>query len=291
MQHDRRRPLARTGGGGLELLDTPDSLQIRAELPHTREADDALELVRRRVLRGWSVEFEALEESQEADLRTVEVADLSGLGLVDRPAYRGAQVEMRQDGEGLEGRFFYDADMIISDSDRVRKERIRPGAFTFALEAPDREINLMLGSPERPLASKRAGTLKLRDTPNFLHFLVPRLPRTSYVNDMLALLAGRSVIFGLLPFFLLPPPSIIPNASAEEPEPGNPGVFRRMILSAVLTGLAVQYRAARGNPGEVLARAEEMETPVGQHWAYSEEGLAVPAPELAPVHRRKRLWL
>ena len=51
VQHDRGRPIARTGGG-LVLEDSREALAIRADLPATREADDALELVRAKVLRG-----------------------------------------------------------------------------------------------------------------------------------------------------------------------------------------------------------------------------------------------
>ena len=53
-QHERSAPLARTGGGGLELTDTAEGLRIAASLPATRDADDVLELVRRRILRGLS---------------------------------------------------------------------------------------------------------------------------------------------------------------------------------------------------------------------------------------------
>ena len=101
VQHDRARPIARTGGGGLVLVDGPRALEIRAELPRTRDAEDALELVRLRVLRGLSVEFAATRERQEGRLRVVEGADLSGLGVVDRPAYTGATVSAR--GAALAG--------------------------------------------------------------------------------------------------------------------------------------------------------------------------------------------
>ena len=47
VQHDRGRPVARTGGG-LNLDDDLARLAIHAELPETREADDALANVRRR---------------------------------------------------------------------------------------------------------------------------------------------------------------------------------------------------------------------------------------------------
>ena len=35
--HDRAAPLARTGGGGLTLIDTPERLAFSAELPQTPE--------------------------------------------------------------------------------------------------------------------------------------------------------------------------------------------------------------------------------------------------------------
>ena len=52
-QHVRERPLARTGGAGLELSSTDlKLLEVRADLPNTTDADDALELVKVGVLRG-----------------------------------------------------------------------------------------------------------------------------------------------------------------------------------------------------------------------------------------------
>ena len=95
-QHDRKRPLARTGGGGLELIDTRESLSIRAELPETRESADTLALVRGGVLRGLSVEFRATASGWSgAGVRTIRSAELRGIGVVDRGAYSGATVEAR----------------------------------------------------------------------------------------------------------------------------------------------------------------------------------------------------
>ena len=45
VQHERGRMLARTGGGGLTLTDSDRALEITAEIPETREGDDALDLV------------------------------------------------------------------------------------------------------------------------------------------------------------------------------------------------------------------------------------------------------
>ena len=71
VHHDRGRPLARTGGGGLTFAD----------------GADAAALLRRRVLRGYSLEFRVEGERFEGGVRIVERAALRGLALVDRPAY------------------------------------------------------------------------------------------------------------------------------------------------------------------------------------------------------------
>ena len=63
-QHQRARPLARTGGGGLVLTDSAERLEVAATLPMTRDADDALTLVDEGILQGFSIEFPGT--SQEA---------------------------------------------------------------------------------------------------------------------------------------------------------------------------------------------------------------------------------
>lgn len=91
-QHDRRMPLARTGGGGLELRDTSTALEIAADLPQTRDADDTLALVESGILRGLSLEFLAKRESWDGDLRTIREARLVAIGVVDKPAYGDSAV-------------------------------------------------------------------------------------------------------------------------------------------------------------------------------------------------------
>ena len=93
--HDRTTPLARTGGGGLEIMDGADALRIKATLPDTTAADDTLELVKARVLRGLSIEFKAIKERFEDGVRVVERALLSGVAVVDTPAYADSTVEAR----------------------------------------------------------------------------------------------------------------------------------------------------------------------------------------------------
>ena len=63
IQHDDNRLVARTGGGGLTLIDGTDALEMSADLPETRDAEDALTLVRSGVLRGLSVEFQGAQRT------------------------------------------------------------------------------------------------------------------------------------------------------------------------------------------------------------------------------------
>lgn len=91
MMHAREKPLARSGFG-LQLEDSAAELVIRAEMPATRDGDEALELVRRGVLRGLSVEYIGVRDRYDGELRVVEEATLMGVALVDRPAFKQSQV-------------------------------------------------------------------------------------------------------------------------------------------------------------------------------------------------------
>ena len=99
IQHDRGRPIARTGAG-LVLTDSDAELRMAATLPDTRHARDAMEGVRAGLLRGLSVEMEVREQDWEdapggGALRVVKGASLLGVALVDRPAYHDSTVEAR----------------------------------------------------------------------------------------------------------------------------------------------------------------------------------------------------
>ena len=79
-------------GGEYELVDGPGALELRAELP---ENSAAIQLVQRGALRGFSIEFSALEEVVDAGVRVVRRAELRGIGLVDTPAYPRSRPELR----------------------------------------------------------------------------------------------------------------------------------------------------------------------------------------------------
>ena len=78
LQHDAFREIASTEGGSLRVDDGPDALRVEADL---RENSAELALVRRRALRGLSVEFRSLTEHRENGVRIVEKAELPAIGL------------------------------------------------------------------------------------------------------------------------------------------------------------------------------------------------------------------
>ena len=101
--HQREVPLARTGGGGLELQDSPSFLSMRAVLPDTAAARD-------------TSDPSALWRSQGAvcgvsgprgTCKRVICASssglhLSGLGIVDIPAYIFRQCCTGKDGSAAD---------------------------------------------------------------------------------------------------------------------------------------------------------------------------------------------
>ena len=68
IQHDRSRPVARTGAGWT-LRNSSKALSMEAEILRTREGDAALVNIKGGVLRALSVEFRAVAERQEAGVR------------------------------------------------------------------------------------------------------------------------------------------------------------------------------------------------------------------------------
>ncbi len=172
VQHDRGRPLARTGGGGLVLEDGADALTLAAELPETREADDTLALVRNGVLRGLSVEFRALEERLDSGIRVIERARLAAVGVVDSPAYPQSEVEARRRRGprrtwvrgGIEYGIAVHCECLTGECSRVY---FRPKALR---QVEGREVLAIAGRASEAVGSTRGGTLRLRDTPERLEF-------------------------------------------------------------------------------------------------------------------------
>ena len=157
-------------------------------------------------------------------------------------------LELRQEGRTLTGRFPYRSMATISDRGRTRKESFSARAFSYAVEDPEREINILLGhSFDKPVGSKRAGTAVFEDSDDALTFRV-ELPdpeaQPTYLRDFLQATAGGLVQPGVSPGFRVPPRDVVPGAERLDPEPGNPGVMVRTINAAVLFEMSLVSRAA-----------------------------------------------
>ena len=163
VQHERGRPIARTDGGGLHLIDSQEALTMRADLPETREGADTLELVRKSILRGLSVEFRAISERYEAGVRVIEKALLSGIGLVDKPAFDGSRVEARRiRGITFTFRIPYRRPLRCQCCPKADIVDFEPEAFTESLA--NKEVLLIAGDYKGALASKNRGTLRTKQT-------------------------------------------------------------------------------------------------------------------------------
>ena len=154
-------------------------------------------------------------------------------------------LEVRQEGRTLGGRFRYGSTATMSDRGRVRKESFAARAFSFAVDDPEREIHLLRGhSFDQPLASKRAGSLRLVDTDEALEFEAT-LPdeQPTFMRDTVSMIRA-GLVGGISPGFRVPPRDVVPGAEALEPEPGNPDVQVRVIRAAVLFELSLVTRPA-----------------------------------------------
>ena len=179
--------------------------------------------------------------------------------MEQRAIWPAAGLEVRREGKRprIMGRFPYGSLAVLADRGKVRKERIMPGAFEFSLSDPDAEVNLLYGhSFDRPLASRQAGSLVLKDTEEALTFeaaIEPDLEDVTHVRDALAML-GAGLVTGISPGFRVPPKETVPENERLDPEPGNESVFIRTLLALVLYELSLVTRPAyRDSQAELRA--------------------------------------
>lgn len=165
------------------------------------------------------------------------------------------ELEIRQTGRGprLSGSFPYNAQATVSNRGRVRKERVAPGAFDFAIDE-GREINLLSGHDfAKPLATTRNASLSLESTDEALRFeaaLPEAMP--TYMRDTVDMIAA-GLAGGISPGFTV---AGVPDAVEEIPEPGNPGVSIRVIRNALLFELSIVTRPAYPDT-ELTAREKQ----------------------------------
>ena len=143
--HDPTRVIAYTNGGGLTLRADDSGVHVEADLPAIPIADKALAAVQAGEMRGFSVEFNATDETREAGLRVVRKAELSGVGLVEIPSYRKSVAENR--GAALA----YELSRLLSaDPGRLAAAAAAAGMTPESLRAMLAAIGR--ATPEKPVS-------------------------------------------------------------------------------------------------------------------------------------------
>ena len=157
-QHDRTKPLASTVSEPvtLKLRDNTYELRVEAVMPNTTAGNDALELVKAGIVRGFSVSFAPVEirYEQKRRLSVVQRATLPRIGLVDKPQYAASQIDRAAEEAAM------DEEMREEIREMVRamiEEEMRMGADgkkrgnAEPIDA-DRLVNRIVSSVEERMA-------------------------------------------------------------------------------------------------------------------------------------------
>ena len=128
MQHQRHQPIA-ANGRGLTFRDSAKQLIAEIRLPKTTAGYEMREYVREGVYTGYSPEFHPRRETRDPGtfVRVLHKGLMSGLGIVDWPAYEKSVVEMRAADflaelespveyrqQGLNGQFDYNRPQTVA---------------------------------------------------------------------------------------------------------------------------------------------------------------------------------
>ena len=263
-QHDRRVALARTGGGGLTLTDSTTQLTMAVELPDTADARDTLALVKAGVLRGLSIEFRAVREAFEHGVRVISEAVLTGLAVVDKPAYSESTVvtrqleiaESRQTGERIvTGEVPYGEFTVVNHEGvgpgKPRKLSYKERCFAHSLNQIARDITLgVYREQARQLASRKAGSLTLTDSPTALKFraVLPPENQISLIDDAVNLIRSDVGDWGIEPQIQIPPQDIVSRPSfIVRPETPGSNVYVQEMQDVSLRGLRIVPRGGVPN--------------------------------------------
>ena len=228
LEHDVSRVVC-WEGAGVSFTDSTEALSIRAELPRTPIADVALDQVRTGKRTGLSIEFTAGQERREAQtgVRVISLAALYGVGLVARPSYPGAVLEVRRLASFVSGRVNLGRSLPCQCRARCQSVRIAEDAFDDALaeaDAGDREVTAFLtGDFGRPVASMSSGTLKVNRTGSRLTIEIDGLPETQVVRDFMA--ARENTAYTIRPYF--------PDETSEIVKEGTEAVVSRADLRGI----------------------------------------------------------
>lgn len=213
VQHDETQLLGRTGpDGNVHLTDTEKSLLISFRYPDTQLGKDVKALVDHGVLRGFSAELAVLSDDWAGGVRRMTKGALTGIGLVARPAMRGAKITQKLAIEAVKapleggliafkteqlarremsGELQWDEPSIAS---MARREAVLFKPDSLNTENP---VTLMLGSDYNMTAANTAdnGALQVQKTNSGLRWRVRNMPRTENGEKILQL-AGAGLITG-----------------------------------------------------------------------------------------------
>ena len=164
--HDVERAVAWHPGGGLKLQADRDALRMVAMLPPIPAADRALNEIRSKKTTGLSVEFQAVKDRREGNIRVIEQAVLTGIGIVKAPSYTQSQVEARgRSGRTMLASIPADVDMSCEcagvECSFVRyTQELLDELMIKTFEQFEREAIATYGSYAKPLASASKGTMR-----------------------------------------------------------------------------------------------------------------------------------
>lgn len=170
---------------------------------------------------------------------------------------------IRSGDQQLRGRFPYNTQAVLSDGGRSggrpKKERFAARAFNYRIARPDEDIHILVGhSYDRPLASRSAGTLDIKDDDEAVTFvarITAEVQQITWVRDAFTALSA-GLVGGLSPGFRLPPPSAVKEPErVEEEDPSLGRALIRVILAALLYEFSLVTRPAYGET-EVSADEE-----------------------------------
>lgn len=176
-------------------------------------------------------------------------------------------LEIRDEGDGsrrLSASFPYNSNAVIDaggNGRRPRKGRFAPGAFSFAINDPGRDVHLLVGhSFDKPLASKNAGTLAFRDSDKALALeatITAELQEASWWRDFAAAYAA-GLIGGISPGFRIAPSDIVPGAEKTEDESPSQGkALIRTIFATILFEMSLVTRPAYPETGVAVREVSE----------------------------------
>lgn len=199
----------------------------------------------------------------------------------------GLEVRKRASGAlALRGRFPYNRAAVLTDggrSGRPRKEIIASRAFEYRVNDPKEDIHLLIGHDYgQPLASKAAGTLRLKDGDDALTLeadIAPEMQEVSWVRDALAAMSA-GLLVGLSPGFRIPPERAVPDAEkVEEEDPSLGMAMIRTIFAALLYEISLVTRPAYPET-QIEAR----------NWTPTGGGLLLPDAPRAGLNRTLNRW-